>query len=146
MRVERTFNLDIIKSIVEHPELRDLLTEDGEVVHVPSHPDIYWLLSYNKDILRGFVGFIPINSITWNPHIAILPEFRGCGTDTMYAGIQWMFQNTPCQKIVAYPPGYNKAMIRVFEKCGLHREGLSPDSFMFRGKVYDRILMGIERS
>jgi RimJ/RimL family protein N-acetyltransferase len=138
MILERTTDVALIKSIIEHPEIAPLIFE-GEA-QVPIHDSIYYLVAK-----EGIVAFIPINSISWNPHIAVLPEYRGKGTELMQSGLEWMFKNTECKKVVAFPPSYNKPMIRVFEKCGFKQEGFSPNSFMFKGQIYDRLLLGIER-
>ena len=133
----RTFDIERVKGVICHPEILPLVC-DGEPAF-PVHDSIYYLMPEDG---AGVVAFLPINSITWNPHIAILPEHRGRGTGLMTEALNWMFENTPCRKVVAYPPSYNLPMIRVFEKCGFSREGFSPRSFEFRGQVYDRVLMG----
>lgn len=150
--IERTTDADFVSSVINHPEIREDLT-DGEDLHVPMHESIYYLKptferhvdGAVEDVAVGVVGFIPINAVTWNPHIAILPEYRGHGTDAMKAGVTWMFENTPCRKIVAYPPAFNTRMIRVFEKCGFKMEGVSPKSFPWHGVLRDRVLMGLEK-
>jgi len=119
------------------------------------HETIYHLLAKNAtyvdgavdEVTVGIVSFIPINSVTWNPHIVVVPEYQGSGVGTaiLLDAIEWMFSNTPCRKIVAYPPVFKGKMIRVFEKCGFKVEGYSPASFLWRGVLHDRVLMGLER-
>lgn len=135
--MKRVFDIDLVKAVICHPEIQPAICE-GEP-SFPVHDSIYYLMPEDG---AGVVMFMPINTITWNPHIAVLPEHRGRGSELMAAGCQWMFDNTPCRKIVAFPPAFNKAMIRVFEKCGFAHEGVSPNSFMFYGEMHDRILMG----
>lgn len=155
LTVERTKDAELIRSIIGMPEIRVLVMEGEGEIPVPAHDDIYYLAVKEpifgdgavEDRLVGIVAFMPVNSITWNPHIAILPmkQDRGVGTEAMRAAVDWMFSNTSCRKIVASPPTFKGAMIRVFEKCGLRIEGMSPASFSWNGRVYDRLLMGIER-
>lgn len=152
MRLERTFDAGLVRSVVGHPKIKPLLIE-GDDVPVPLHDSIYYLAAREdqyadgavQDTVLGIVAFLPVNNVAWNPHIAILPEHRGRGTEAMAAAISWMFDNTPCEKIVAYPPSYNRPMIRVFEKCGLRMEGMSPKSFRWKGVMHDRLLMGKEK-
>ncbi len=140
--------------MVAHPGVKSSICEEGTEPNVPIHDSIYYLAPSGlrvsdgavEDVLLGIVAFLPINLITWNPHIAILPEHRGCGTEVMRKSIDWMFTNTPCEKIVAYPPAFNTPMIRVFEKCGFRVEGCSPKSFMWKGIRHARLLMGKEKS
>jgi len=151
MRLERTFDVELVRSIIGHPEVKPLVLET-EDVPVPLHEAIYYLVAKEErhadgaveDQVIGVVAFIPVNGITWNPHIAVLPEHRGRGTEVMAAAMQWMLVNTTCRKLVAYPPAFNMRMIRVFEKCGFSVEGLSRRSFPWHGEIHDRILMGKE--
>lgn len=152
MRLERTQDAGLVRSILAHPEVKPLVWEgDGDPV-VPLHDSIYHLVAREEvyadgateDQLVGVVAFLPVNSISWNPHMAILPAHRGRGTQALELALRWMSENTPCRKVVAYPPQFNAAMIRVFEKCGFSQEGLSPNSFRWRGALYGRVLMGKE--
>ena len=153
--VSRTEDVALVRSVIGHPGVRKFLLDDNEEVAVPLHPSIYYLSVRQAqfmdgavaDALIGVVAFIPVNTITWNPHIGILPEHQGCGLGTfaMREAVAWMFANTPCRKVVAYPPAFNGAMVSVFKKCGFRIEGHSPDSFLWHGKIHDRLLMGIEK-
>jgi RimJ/RimL family protein N-acetyltransferase len=153
--IERTEDIHLIRSVIGLPEIRYLVLEDDDgEVPVPLHPDIYYLSVKEtvfadgavEDKLLGIVAFMPVNAITWNPHIAILPmrQNSGLGTQAMLEAQSWMFSNTPCRKLVAHPPVFKGSMIRVFEKCGFRIEGMSRASFSWNGSVYDRLLMGRE--
>lgn len=150
IKIERTEDVTLITSILSHPEIKDLVSDDGEVT-VPLHPQLYYLLpkieigvepGMIEERVIGCLAFVPINHITWNPHIAILPQYRGIGTQAMELGMKWMFKNTRCKKLIANVPEYNVPMLRVFEKCDFKREGYSPDSLMKNGQLHGRILMG----
>lgn len=152
MRLERTFDQALIRSVIGHPEIRPLVLE-GEDVPVPMHESIYYFAARVErhadgaieDDLVGIVAFIPVNSISWNPHVAVLPSYRGSGTEIVRLAIAWMFAHTACEKVVAYPPAYNVSMIRVFEKCGFKLEGCSPRSFRWHGEMHARLLYGLEK-
>lgn len=138
--ITRTEDRGAILSVLE--AVREEIWDRAGDIPVPIHPSIYHFLVMVDGNIAGNVCFIPINPITWNPHINVLPNFRGVGTKAMNMACEWMRANTECKKLVAYPPAYNTAMIRVFEKCGFSREGYSPNSFLFKGQIYGRILMG----
>lgn len=150
--IERTTDTAFISSVINRPGIREDLT-DGEELQIPMHESIYYLKPMLEqhsdgaieDVAVGILGFVQVNAVTWNPHIAILPEYRGHGTEAMKSGVEWMFKNTPCRKVVAYPPAFKARMIRVFEKCGFKVEGVSPKSFSWHGVLRDRVLMGIEK-
>lgn len=151
MTLTRTTDERLIRSVIEHPELAQDMYEG--VAAVPFHDSIYYLAPMDErhadgavaDELLGIVAYIPVNPVTWNPHIGILPAHRGRGTEVMSESLRWMFENTPCRKVVAHPPVFNKRVIRLFEKCGFAVEGESPASFPWRGGLHDRLLMGIEK-
>lgn len=141
-----------VLGVVAHPGVRADLW-DCEKPVAPMHATIYHLLAKEErftdgaveDAVVGLVSFAPMNGATWNPHIVVLPEHRGRGAELMALGLRWMFENTPARKLVAFPPVFKPAMVRVFEKCGFAREGFSPKSFPWRGEMHDRVLMGIEK-
>lgn len=153
MRLERTFDAELVRSIVAHPEVKPHTWEGDGELPVPMHDSIYYLIARDErhadgaveDVVLGVVAFMPVNSVTWNPHIAILPEHRGTGTQAMKQAMQWMFANTPCQKLVGYPPAFNEKVIRLFEKCGFDLEGVSPKSFPWHGFMHARLLMGTDK-
>lgn len=150
--LEPTTQTSMLNNILSQPGIRESIGDDspGEI-QLPLRQDFYYFLAkidigidgMMEDRIIGCLAFMPVNFITWNPHLAILPKHRGRGTQVMELGCQWMFANTRCKKIVAFPPEYNKAMIRVFEKCGFLREGFSPDSIMKNSTLHGRLLMGM---
>lgn len=153
MNLSRTEDVQAIRSVIGHAEIRPLVYEGDGDIPVPISGSVFHLLAKEErfadgaveDRVLGLVSFVPMAPGAWNPHIAVLPEARGAGTEIMREGILWMFENTGCRKIVAYPLAENKAMTRVFEKCGLRREGFSPRSSLWRGEMRDRVLMGLEK-
>lgn len=153
MRLERTFDAALVQAILSKPGVKERIWEGDSNPAVPMHESIYYLIATDElygdgaveDVTLGVVGFIPVNNVAWNPHIAMHPECRGRGTEVMRAAIGWMFENTECLKVIAHPPAYHKAMIRVFEKCGLELEGCSPKSFRWNGILHARLLMGIDK-
>lgn len=151
--LERTEDVELVRSIVGHPKIRAVLFEVAEPLVVPLHPSIHYLIAREErmadgaveDKLVGLAAFHQVNSITWTPHLAILPEHRGKGSDVLRMATEWMFERTACRKLFAAPPAYNTAMIRCFEKSDFNLEGRSPRSFQWQGQLYDRVLMGKEK-
>jgi len=143
LTLARTHDKELVRSVVENADIMPMVWDGHGPPPIPMHESIYHLAARVDGELVGLITFIPINSVTWNPHVNMLIRGRGIGTEVVKHGISWMFNNTECIKIVAFPPAYNRAMIRVFEKSGLLVEGRSPKSFKFNGTVFDRLLMGI---
>lgn len=154
LRVERTEDVESMYSILRTEGIEEWIGDDGSELLLPVHARIYYLLAKIEigvepgaieDRIIGCMAFQPVNGITWTPHLAILPQYRGMGTAALRAGIAWMFESTACRKLFAAPPEYNKAMARVFEKCEFNQEGFSPASVRKDGVLYGRNLLGRSR-
>lgn len=152
MKVELTRDVGLVHSVINHPNVFGDLS-DGEALPIPIHKNIYYFSARSEifadgmveDAILGVVGFHPVNSITWTPHVVALTSGKGHGTEMLAKAMGLMFTLTPCLKLFAAPPEFKMGMIRCFEKCGFHPEGVSRKSFLWRGRVYDRILMGYEK-
>jgi RimJ/RimL family protein N-acetyltransferase len=57
----------------------------------------------------------------------------------------WMFNNTPCQKIITNIPSFNRPAKLLALKCGMKQEGLITKTFMKNNQIYDVHLMGITK-
>ena len=141
MNLIRTNDLDLIKSVFHHPDIKPIIMD--EEVDLPITDSVYWLAAYQSSILCGLIVFFPIYSLAWNPHIAVLPEHRGCGTEIMKAGIRWMFDKTPCNKIIAFP--FQPIMLRVYEKSGFSVDGFSPKLLTKGGRQIDCYFVGLSK-
>ena len=157
MRLERSEDEKRVTAVLFHPDIFPHVSDDGEERVFVRHPKLYYLMVQVDEPISmdgvkaadiGMVTFTPVNFCTWIPHVSILPGHRslGLGSLALAVGMGWMWEHIPnCWKLVARPPAFNHAMIRVFEKCGFHREGRSPKSFMRHGVLHDRIYFGYER-
>lgn len=144
MILRRTTDRSAIRGILENEQVRPFIFDGTGDIPVPVSEEIFHLLA-REDAVIGIVSFVPLAPGAWNPHIAVLPEYRGNGTEIMRRGVAWMFENTDCRKMVAFPPVHNMAMVRVFEKCGFEREGMSTKSYFWRGEMRDRLMMGLNK-
>ena len=142
IRLERTTDRKLIESVALHPEIAHEVANDAKAGIVFGE-HIYWLAAYTGTVLVGFVMFLPIYGIAYNPHIAILPEHRGCGTEVMRRGVAWMFAHTRALKILAFP--FKPAMIRIYEKCGFHIEGLSNSLVWHKGEFKNCLIVAKEK-
>jgi RimJ/RimL family protein N-acetyltransferase len=142
MELIRTTDLELIKSVFFHPDIKDEVM-DGDC-ELPIQEHVYWLAAYVSGALVGMIVFVPLYGLAWNPHIAILPEHRGCGTEVMRAGVAWMFSQTSCTKILAFP--FKPIMHRVYDKCGFHMEGFSRGLVKAQGQIRDCVIVGIENA
>lgn len=139
MKLVRTEDLSIIESIFLHPEIKPEVGDAKFIIH----DSVYWLLSYQDENIAGCIVFFPIYSLAWNPHIAILPKYRGCGSDVMREGCAWMFENTACLKLLAFP--FKPIMQRVYQKAGFQIEGFSRGLLYRDGNLLDCQIVGLNK-
>lgn len=150
MRIERTYDMGLIRGVFTHHDIYDHITDDGALdvtdYEPLDNPALYYLAAL-EDVftVAGVFLCVPVNCICYEGHAAILPEYRKNTEDIYRAAFAWMFENTPCQKIVGYTPAYNTAARLVSRRAGMVTEGRSAKSFLKRGVLHDRIIFGIEK-
>jgi RimJ/RimL family protein N-acetyltransferase len=77
--------------------------------------------------------------------MAILPEYWGNGINYTMALLDWLFANTPCQKLIAFIPEKNQKMLALALKSGLKKEGFIENSFLSGGVLHGQNLLGITK-
>jgi len=147
---------------------RCTVEDNDKVVTILSDPMVYWWVSDDmspppdKIDYTAFLSnesvyvlmprdgiviiFIPQNGVMWEVHSAALPEYRG--KEMHLAGresILWMFTNTPCRKIETHVPTFNRAAYGLSVRCKMTKEGISRQSFLRDGKLYDQAVFGITK-
>lgn len=106
------------------------------------NPAVFVLI---PDNIGTFV-FHPHNSVMYEMHSAVLPECRGRQSleGARLAGM-WMFENTPCQKIITLVPQGNVRADVLARKGGMTREGTLTKSFLRGGRLIDQHIYGITK-
>jgi len=140
---------DFIKSVYGHPDIWKAVSDDNtpdiEVVDFTpllSAPTVFFLI---PDAI-GVFFYHPWNSTTYEMHSAVLPEHRGKGAmeGARLAGM-WMFDNTPCQKIVTLVPVINIRARFLARRGGMVEEGRVTRSFLKDGVLVDQRLYAITK-
>ncbi len=68
---------------------------------------------------------VPHNNSIYHFHIAVLPGYRGKQAVIAFKeAAQWVFENTPCIKIVGLEPTVRKDAVRFILALGFEKEGL----------------------
>ena len=106
--VERTFDTDLVRSILSDPELKK---RGGDYVDIEAYdpanqPDLIYLTPKHNDTVLGVIVLhVLSHPICLQGHVNYLPKFWGMGLAnyTKHA-IQWVWDNTECSKIVAVAP------------------------------------------
>lgn len=148
MKIKRTFDKDVIDSVLKHPSIKPFIGDDqsGDV-EFPVIDHIYYLAAWEGDTIAGIFVVFGINGITADAHSSILPGFYGeKAREAGREAIRWVFMNTGFHKINGSTPVCNLRAVRYAEDIGFSREGLNKSSYMRNGKLYDQIYFGVERA
>jgi len=147
-------NSPFLDSLWNHPEIRPFILDDyarKENLSMSwkillSTPLIYFLIPISDEGEKMGCFFIhPWNSICFEIHSLILPEFRGKKLmGCVEEGIKWMKKNTNCRKLVTHVPTFNRKAYAFAVRCGFSIEGTNKSSFLRDGKLYDQYLFGLK--
>ena len=145
--IERTSDIDTIKSIVCHDDIYPFISDDYSPLATDYEPiiddSIYWLLIKNSGVLCGLFMIHQSNGITCELHTCVLPEHRGSKTILYTKNLfDWVFSNTHYKKVITHVPSFNSAALVLAEKSGMTREGINRLSFLKTGHIFDQILLG----
>ena len=150
MIYQRTFDYALIRSILTLPCFYKFITDDFSVpveqFQPAEHESIWYVLAFEGDELRGLFAFEPENTICWKIHVCLLPRCWGAkGREALQGVFEWIWENTPCLRIVGHVPSYNRLALKLALECGMILYGLNYKSIMKYGKLHDQVLVGISK-
>lgn len=144
---EWTTDNEFITKCLTHPSLWRLGTDDAMIgvnpnIFFPPIDGITYVKAGNYGLLIG----VPVNHITLDVHVALLPEAKGKAVDISKSAIKWIFDNSDkVLRLIASIPQYNHLAIKLAEKVGMELIGTNSKSFMKNGVLYDQLLFGISK-
>ena len=146
----RTHDLALIRSIMTHekvwPAITDDLAGDPKDFMPVDHPATYYLAAHEGDHFLGIWMLNPENSVTWDVHTCLLPSAWGeLAVRAAVHAIQWVWDNTPCLRLVTKVPVFNRLALRFARMAGMVEYGRNPKSFLKNGQLHDQILLGISK-
>lgn len=146
----RTRDYKLIGEIMRHKAIYRHISDDfspaaEQFRPIESDGLFYLLVKEDKEVLGLFL-FHPENHICWKVHTCLLP--KTWGEKAKQAGIgarEWIFANTPCQRIVTDVPVINRLALKFAIACGFERFGFNPSSFKKNGVLQDQVLLGVSK-
>lgn len=94
----------------------------------------------------GVFMFYSFSGVMWDIHVATYPEARGVRVvDAVREAGMWMFDNTPCQKVIAMIPSGNLPAEALAKRMGMRKEGHLYRAFMKHGELIDLRVYGITK-
>lgn len=142
-------NFEVINGILRHESIYPNVSDDG--TPPPMECDVtdsamVFVLIYSDAVLAGLYALQFHSSVMLEIHTCILPEFRGkCAAVAAKRIIEWVFKNTPCEKLITLVPAFNRAALLYALCAGLKKEGCITKSFKSGGVLHDQTLLGINK-
>ena len=143
MIITRTFDVDLIKSVVTSDTFWDSGTEDGAIkeCYEPSLQKYVWLVVENDGVLVALIPLEHIGAVTVMVHFLVLKEHRKESRNIANCLLQW-FNKTDYQKIITEIPEIYPHVIRFAAGAGLKQEGIRTKSHLKNGELIDMHLYG----
>lgn len=151
--ISRTQHVGLIKSIVTHPKIYPHVADDTapppeefDPSVAAEHPGYYFLVARDGEEVLGLFMVHQHNGVMFEIHTCLLPS--AWGERALEAGravLRWVFDNTPCEKLITFVPKYNRLAKKFALACGLVEEGVVSSSYKKNGRLLDQHLLGIEK-
>jgi len=151
LTVERSFDYDkVIRWIVNDPKVYPHISDDNsprrEDWRAVQSEDIWYIVVRLKGVKAGVFTFIPQNSICYEVHTCLLPIIYGeRAIEAGRMARMWMFDFSPCRRIITNVPEYNRLALHYAMHCGMKEFGVNPKSYLKHGVLHDQIMLGISK-
>ncbi len=147
--LERTRDMSLVKRIVTHPSVwepsRDDFSGNPEDYDPPADGAVYVAVMYG-DVARGVFALVPRTHIRYEIHTMLLSSLSAWRKMEAAAQMkQWVFANTPCQRLSTEVPTCNPAALGFAKHFGMEQSGIESKCFMRDGKLHDVIVLGLNR-
>ena len=150
MTFERTQDWELVKRIVTHPKIYPYVGDDFSVdpsLWEPEKNEAIWYLAVKDEgTIIGLFVYFPENYVCWHVHVCLLPIAWGRKAILAFCEcIRWVFQNTPCERIVGSVPMWNFPAARLARNAGMTEFGINKASHLKKKRLHDQILFGISK-
>jgi len=133
------------EAIIKHPEMYADLIDDGS----PDRDDFVipptWtnVTAYFNNEPAGFACIAPLNYVTAEIHFGVLPEYRYRAVSIGKKVIEWIWENTAFQKVIAQT--HQDRVARFTVAVGFDVEGTNRRSFSKDGELIDQTYLGVQK-
>lgn len=151
MHILTLHDVDRITETLRHPRIYPHITDDSCPVDpkefYPSIGDpLVHLGVFDEDEYLGLFLVHPHSVFMWEVHTCLLPH--AWGTRAVQAAkmlIQWVFDNTSCQRLITSVPQGNPLALRLARNAGMTVYGINPKSLQRDGILIDQTLLGLNK-
>ena len=149
-RLTRPVDVNEIEAIMREKDVWENVTDDGSNTLNLSHltaiigiHSFYFLVPVIQGVRVGAFFLHPHNYVTYELHSMVKKENRGrlVREGLMEVG-EFMFNSTPCQKIITLVPAGNYRAKFMARFMGMEYEGVNRKSLLRNGKLIDQHMYG----
>ena len=123
-------------------EIRTYLVDDNNELETFGN----FIGVFEDEKMAGAFLVKPLNTHCYEIHGGVHPEFWGRGAEICNLMGRSLFVGTPCLKIIAIIPEFNRLMRKCVQKAGMREEGVIRKSFLKYMRLHDQYLYGICKS
>lgn len=149
MTFERTKDYGLVRKIATnrhvYPHISDDFSPPVDEYRPPEGEAVWYVLVKDGEELLGMWAFTLENAICWKVHTCLLPTAWGKAKDMAKQMAEWIWNNTPCLRIITDVPDNNRLALKLAEDAGMTVFGLNPASYMKSGVLRDQILLGMSK-
>jgi RimJ/RimL family protein N-acetyltransferase len=154
MRIRRATSndADALRAIYCDPKVLPYITDDGlkadtfDFSMIAGSPIAVFIIASDEKGDAGTFLFYPVNTVMYELHTAFLPGRRGKDVvEAARLAREYIFNETPCRKVITYVPFDNMPAYVMARKCGMVVEGLIRRSYLRGGELLDQYILGISK-
>lgn len=147
---QRSTDVELIKRVMTHPQIYPSISDDAcppaEQFQPTMHETIHYMVVKDGEELLGLWVLSQQNSVCWEVHTCLLPCAWGDrAVLAAKTGLDWLWKNTSCQRLVTNVPEYNLLAYRFSKAAGFQLFGRNSRSFLKHGKLFDQLMLGVSR-
>ena len=159
IQFNRSHDYNLIRQILTHSRVYDKISDDyspSRDEYRPIEHDAIWYVVARQAFpaaegieprepdLLGLWMFHPLNGICWEVHTALLPIAYGVpGHQAARLLPAWIWENTPCRRIVSTVPTTNRLALHFAVDAGMKMWGINEASWLKNGMLCDQVCFGI---
>lgn len=149
LTIERTEDLELIKSVIADPVIWETVAEDG-MNYDNFEPNVMseaWLVIRSGNEIIALFNIHSHGAITAEIHAHVLPKHRKeFSRDAGDICLQWFYDEFPeYEKLIAQIPVIYENVERFTVSYGFKHEGLNRKCYLKNGEIIDKWLLGITR-
>ena len=110
--------------------------------YYPDMNDGAYIVGIEDASLIGLMAYEPINGVTWECHVQVMPKYRKTHADEFaQKALQWAW-DMGCHKLMATIPVIYPTVKDFGLKHGFEIEGISKQSYLKNGQILDQWYLG----